>query len=391
MLQLKKGQTRKADRGFEPEIYEGLQIPKEATHPVKTKVKTLVVEPKLTNDEIKAREGTYFTEKDIDTLIKEDCDIYGLDPKTGEKKLIAKFRKNVFPKDVIRQGWEAFCQTAAPSRNRGAAAGPIQLKSAYWKKRKPTEVTKWSAKYVQDGKVSKMRVNNNVFSSVLGFFESTPFMGLPCRLTSYTQRYFKQYKHGTPFIQSIAKVFKQLVPEAYNRQYKRASSKPAYQIPETPFSSVTINRNFRTALHMDAGDFREGFGNLSVIERGYYQGGYTMFPRYKVGFDLRTGDFVAMDVHEWHCNTEMTESKEDAEKNKKLKRIHFDDITTGTLGSEKRFTRISFVCYLREKLVDCKESETKAYYKDIEFDLNKGDLRKNRITRRKKKQTTEER
>ncbi len=116
-----------------------------------------------------------------------------------------------------------------------------------------------------------------------------------------------------------------------------------------------------------------------------------MFPRYGVGFDLRTGDFIAMDVHEWHCNTEMTESKEDAEKNKKLKRIHFDDITTGTLGSEKRFTRISFVCYLREKLVDCKESETKAYYKDIEFDLNKGDLRKNRITRRKKKQTTEER
>jgi hypothetical protein len=70
MIHLKKGQTRKADRGFDPEIYDGLQIPKEATHSVKSKVKTLVVEPKMTNDEIKAREGTYFTEKDIDTLIK---------------------------------------------------------------------------------------------------------------------------------------------------------------------------------------------------------------------------------------------------------------------------------------------------------------------------------
>lgn len=386
MIKLKKGQTRKAEKPFDPEIYEGLQIPKEPTHPVKEKVKMLVLEPKMTNDEIKARQGTYFTDKDIDTLIKEDTDIYGLDPATGEKKLLAKFRKNVFSKDAIRQGWEAFCQTAAPSRNRGAAAGPIQLKSAYWKKRKPTEITRWSAKYVQDGKVSKMRVNNNVFSSVLGFFETTPFMGLPCRLTSYTQRYFKQYKHGIPFIQSIGNVFKQLVPDAHNRQYKRASSKKFYQIPGTPFSSVTINRNFRTALHMDDGDFREGFGNLSVIERGWYQGGYTMFPRYKVGFDLRTGDFIAMDVHEWHCNTEMTESKEDAEKNKKLGRIHMDDLTTGTLGSEKRFTRISFVCYLREKLVNCKESETKKYYNDIHFDLEKGNLSKG-ITRRKKKHT----
>jgi hypothetical protein len=50
-----------------------------------------------------------------------------------------------------------------------------------------------TAQYMENGKLSKMRVNNNVFSSVLGYFEQTPFMGLPCRLTSYTQKYFKYY------------------------------------------------------------------------------------------------------------------------------------------------------------------------------------------------------
>jgi hypothetical protein len=62
---------------------------------------------------------------------------------------------------------------------------------------------------------------------------------------------------------------------------------------------------------MDAGDLREGFGNLTVIERGKYDGGFTLFPRFKVGVNLRTGDFLAMDVHEWHCNTEMKEGTED--------------------------------------------------------------------------------
>ena len=169
-------------------ILEGLQLPKEPAKEAANKVKEIIVEPVLTNDEIKAKEGTYFDEKAIKTLIEDDADVYGKDPETGEKKLLAKFRKNVIPHDLVKKGWESYYITAAASRNRGAAAGPIQVNSAYWKKRKPTAITGWSARYYQNGKVSKMRVNNNVFSSVLGYFEQTPFMGLPCRLTSYTQK-----------------------------------------------------------------------------------------------------------------------------------------------------------------------------------------------------------
>jgi hypothetical protein len=55
------------------------------------------------------------------------------------------------------------------------------------------------------------------------------------------------------------------------------------------------------------------------------------------------------------------------------------------LGGDKKFTRISFVCYLREKLIDCKASEAKAYYKRIKFDTKKGDLHKYNKTLKKKK------
>ncbi len=375
--------------GKRERVLEGLQLPKENVREASHKVKEIVVEPILTNDQIKAKEGTYFDEKAIKLLIEEDADIYGKDPDTGEKKLLAKFRKNVIPHDLVKQGWESYYITAAASRNRGAAAGPIQLNSAYWKKRKPTAITGWSARYYQNGKVSKMRVNNNVFSSVLGYFEQTPFMGLPCRLTSYTQKYFKYYKNGIPFIQALNDVFKKLVPDRYAVQKKAADEKPMYRIADTCFSSVTVNRNFRTGLHMDDGDFRQGYGNLSVIERGKYHGGYTMFPRYGVGFNLRTGDFLAMDVHEWHCNTELYETEEDKEYNKKLPKIYFDDPSTGTLGGEKPFTRISFVCYLLEKLRGCKESETKKYYKSISFDPEKGPKSTGKTQTRKKKRNEE--
>ena len=375
--------------GKRERVLEGLQLPKEKAQEAAHKVKEIVLEPILTNDQIKAKEGTYFDEKAIKLLIEEDADVYGKDPDSGEKKLLAKFRKNVIPHDVVTQGWESYYITAAASRNRGAAAGPIQLNSAYWKKRKPTAITGWSARYYQNGKVSKMRVNNNVFSSVLGYFEQTPFMGLPCRLTSYTQKYFKYYKNGIPFIQALNDVFKKLVPERYAVQKKAADEKPMYRIADTCFSSVTVNRNFRTGLHMDDGDFRQGYGNLSVIERGKYHGGYTVFPRYGVGFNLRTADFLAMDVHEWHCNTELYETDEDKEFNKKLPKIYFDDPSTGTLGGEKPFTRISFVCYLREKLRGCKEAETKKYYKSIHFDPEKGPKATGKTQTRKKKRNEE--
>ena len=358
--------------GGKPEIYEGLQIPSTPERKVRTKVKTLVLKAKMTNDEMKAREGSYFTEKDADIILDEDADVYGLDPATGEKKLLARFRKHVIPNDRIKQGWEAFYLTAAASRNRGAAAGPIDLKSHYWRKREPVEVQGWSARYKQGGKTSKMRVNNNVFSSVLGYFEQTPFMGLPCRLTSYTQKYFDEYRHGIPFIEAIDGVFKELIPDRHAKQKAAAAEAPKYRIEDTAFSSVTINRNFRTAMHMDDGDFREGYGNLSVIERGKYSGGATIFPRFGVGFNVRTGDFLAMDVHEWHCNTEMYETEADRAFNKGLPAIHNNSLKTGTFGSDKSFTRLSFVCYLREKLRGCKGKDTAAYYKRIAFDPIRG-------------------
>ena len=90
---------------YKPEIYEGLQIPSTEAKEVKLKVREVVVEPVMSNDEIKAREGTYFTDKEVKTIFDEDVDVYAKDGTT--KKLIARFRKHVLPNPLIKTGWDA--------------------------------------------------------------------------------------------------------------------------------------------------------------------------------------------------------------------------------------------------------------------------------------------
>jgi hypothetical protein len=352
-------------------------------------VKTVDVRAKTSDAEFAKHEGEWFTAAGLQ-IFDEDVDVYGIshpdDVAAGkpERKLLAKLRKKAIPKETVQIGWDAFRLLAIPSRNRGAAAGPIDTKGVYWSRRDPAKIDKWSAQYyqVKDGKkvLSKMRVNNVVASGVIGYYEKTPFLGQPCRMTGYTRSGLKQFIHGLPFLEAIDNQFKALVPAAHKKQLAEVSKKPMYQIGDTAFSTLTVNSNFRTALHKDAGDYRDGFGNLSVIEWGKYHGGETLFPRFGVGFNIRTGDFVAMDVHEWHTNAPVTTTKEDTEYNKTLPDIRTRDPTTGVVGSQELYQRLSFVCYFREKIADCSEKETREYYKSIDFDLKQQETKARRAS-----------
>lgn len=317
--------------------------------------KTLIVKKLFTDEEISKREGTWIEESDIKhPIVNSNTDVYWEDD-DGEKHLLLKFRKNCIPDKLIQVGWDSYKDLAKASRGRGASAGPIDPKSQYWGKRNLVSTKKWSTGYLKpDGDVSKMKVNNQVASNPIGFYEEAKnFANLPCRLTHFTRTNYDKYKNGLPFLQKIDSMFQRLIPDAYERQNERANQKPHLKIPKTCFSTVTINRNFRTALHRDAGDFKGGFGNLTVMERGKYHGGYTVFPQFGVGIDLRNNDFVAMDVHQWHSNTPLYETEEDKQFNETLEPAFKDNPEVGTAGIYEKYTRISFVCYLREKIANC--------------------------------------
>ena len=65
--------------------------------------------------------------------------------------------------------------------------------------------------------------------------------------------------------------------------------------------------------------------------------------------------------------------------------VYKNDKETGTQGIEKLFSRVSFVCYLREKLEDCKEKDSLPYYKRIGYNPKTMTLDKKVKTQTRKK------
>ena len=96
----------------------------------------------------------------------------------------------------------------------------------------------------------------------------------------------------------------------------------------------------------------EGFGNLVVIEDDKnphsFKGCYLGFPQYGICVDVRQGDFLAMNVHEWHCNTEFIVSDD----------IDTSKIKPKLLKNKWYFNRLSVVLYLRKKMLRCKGLKT---------------------------------
>jgi hypothetical protein len=308
----------------------------------KTKLKNgvveIIVKKVLTDNQVAKCEADYFDEKDYAVIVDFDCDCYYYN-ENKEKILLLKFRKKVLPDHLCQEGIKYLKKAAMKKHdNRGASAGKLDLKKLPKYANDPNLFYRRS-KYRMLGYYSKLTgkfVNNSLgnqsMSNIIGYFDKRDRnLGAgapPCRTTAYTSQQVEKWVKVIPLIKAIDRQFKKLVPDRHEIQRKQAQETD-FVIADTAFSTVTINYNWRTALHKDAGDLKQGYGNLVVLEEGKYKGGSTGFPQFGVAVDVRHGDFLAMDVHEWHCNT----------------KLH---------GITKDYTRLSLVAYLRENMLRCK-------------------------------------
>ena len=323
-------------------------------------VKIYEIKPKMSNNEISKLEGSYFTENDFDLIIDEDADVYRLDEK-GHKHLLLKIRKNVINKRICNKTFLALEEEAKkPHTNRGAAAGLLTKRKLPKYVKEIVEKGKFRAKYIgHNDRIRKDDISNISMSSIIGFYDQidrnyyrrlsqkkdkkTINVKVPCRMTKFTKDQPKKWEDTFDFFKAIDKQFKLLVPDAHQKQFEQASKTPDFQILNTAFSTATINYNWQTALHRDAGDFEGGFGNLVILEdpkkhRQKWTGGYLGFPQYGICVNIRNGDFLAMDVHQWHANTHIIEEKKEAENPNKFK---------------LDYSRLSVVSYLRKNMIKC--------------------------------------
>ncbi len=320
-------------------------------------VKKITVSKIMTDNEIASKEGEHFDEKHYKIIVDKDADVY-----TTDGKLLLKLRKNVFPKSLTDKALESYRKVAkAKKDNRGASAGKLDRNKLPNYVGKLVNEKKCRTGFISSvsGKKSSQLVGNLAPSNIIGYYDKidrnyAKQNAAPCRLTAFNRDHPDLWENSIDFLKAADRQFKKLVPKAHKKQLKQCQAVPDFAINDTAFSTVTVNYSWRTALHKDAGDYMDGFGNLMVIEDhenpNKYQGAYTGFPQYGVAANVRTGDFLAMDVHEWHANTEFRPINQVAGNYKKK-----------DIDNHWHYNRLSIVCYLREKMIRCKDMDFSRY------------------------------
>lgn len=294
-------------------------------------VPRITVSKRLTDKQTANLEGTVLRADQIVEVLREDADVYCAE--TGD--CILKFRKAVIPDKISADAYRALIKAGRmESDNRGMAAGPPSeedIRRVVRAEGGSSFVRTGDHRYkivTKNGRVSKTTRGKRTRGSIVGYFGRTARQPY-CRLTAFTQQNFSDFVKAFPMVQSVSEAYRLLMPEQYTLQREAVlKSSSDFIIPDTVFSTVTVNHNFPTALHYDAGDFSEGFGNLTVVRRGNYTGAYTSFPQYGVGVDVHTGDVLMMDVHRLHGNTPM-------------------------IAKDMKAERLAFVMYFREDVAEC--------------------------------------
>lgn len=251
-----------------------------------------------------------------DMVIDHDAD--GYDASTGE--LLFRFRKGAMPEEVLMAGVNNYKHSITISNNRGDAAGGTKRRLN------------------KDGTESNIMMAADTESGNVGYMNGGGMQPY-CRMTAFGREHFDKLQLGMPFVEYVDSKYEELCPEHYKRQKKTANETNAnYVLGDTAFSTITVNKNFRTAVHQDAGDHPEGFGNLFVYREGEWRRGYFVLPEWGIGVDMQNRDMLFVDVHRLHGN-------DIAEVNGEL--MDFTEFGEDNL-------RISFVLYYRTGLRTCK-------------------------------------
>lgn len=287
-------------------------------------VKTITVNKKTNDKDIIKFKGDYITNlKDYDLYDKS------INIKKENGDFLVIYRKKAVPSKFKKTIIENTKYTVEkPTTNRGMISGVFDEK--LYKKmtgRKAIKRSKFTGiPILNNGKKSKQVVTMPSYSNIMGWFDykkgKTKQIFKVKTATIRSQKNFEKFQKLFPFVEWVTKKYKYFLPKLYNEMYCKAKKIQDYIIPNTIFSTITINKNFQTAMHKDKKDVGR-LGNLIVLHEGKVYGGYILFPQYKIGIKSGDRDFLIMDVHEYHTNTEI----------------------------KGRGNRFSYVIYLREHLL----------------------------------------
>tara|TARA_Y100000401_G_scaffold66066_1_gene52730 strand:- start:11143 stop:12024 length:882 start_codon:yes stop_codon:yes gene_type:complete len=254
--------------------------------------------------------GSFSSEKDYDEVIRENCTV--LDENGDE---LFSLILNAIPNSVGKKAYPSLLKVASGSNNRGMA----------------TDKKAVLYKIKEDGTRSKTsRTAYMVPTGIAGYFDRYPRIPY-CRQTAFTHDKPEEWKNIVPYIQYVNKQYKKYCPKTYKMQRKEIDKCCGdFVIADTVFTTITVNVNWKTAYHRDKKNLDGGMAGMGVVGVGKYEGGYLIFPEYRIAVDIRSTDVIVMNnTHLIHGNSEL-------------------------IGKGGTFKRVSMVCYFREGIKKCK-------------------------------------
>lgn len=293
-----------------------------------------------------AKAGEFYDSSHYDKVITESE--YGFN---GQGEVLFCFIKGAI-KEEKRREYANIIRSACKSKtkNRGASAGPCDLR--YFPKAATVLCDKHGNEFNDDkprysvfyknkeGKVVNRCQSNMVRSGVAGYFDKVA--GLPCRKVGWSNRNPLRHEKLIELASEIEENHKKFCETSYKYHKEQASKcREDLLFKDTIYSTMTLNYDFRTASHIDKGDLKNGLSTLTIFEDvpNNYSKFYLGLPEYKICFDVRDGDTLIFNAHEYHANTEFEVLSD---------KLPVDDLTGNNFAG-----RMSVVCYLRDRLHLC--------------------------------------
>tara|TARA_R110001632_G_scaffold126691_1_gene240469 strand:- start:1521 stop:3614 length:2094 start_codon:yes stop_codon:yes gene_type:complete len=265
-----------------------------------------------------------YTDEELNEKLAEhiqpaDIDFYINDTQIGYDEngdILFYFLKDVIKEDEIPLEAITKASTFIVSLGRGHASGKLDMSQPLWPKGLKNVELKdenYHNKYTLNPvgiSTRKYKLNNPVHSNLVGYYEK-PLVNYKktiktqpkCRLTQFSSRHLEHYKSIIPYIEKVSSQMEEKLPTHYGKQ-NEFIKKYRERIGGSCYSTITINRNFRTAIHIDKGDFKDGIGTITTA--GQFEGGQFCLVDYKIAIDLKPTDILFVNVHKHHANLDFT-------------------------------------------------------------------------------------
>lgn len=281
-------------------------------------MKIIRLKTQMSPEEMKNVKGQMLIENSYDRLIEDDTTVYKPDG-----SLLLVFRKGIIPNNLCKAAYSVLRKINQAPTNRGIASLGQTIPSAVMRDGKSRSKTKHINYHLL-----KMFDLTGSSSAVIGYMDR--YTRFPyCRKCAFNLDHPEDFAKCLPFIQAVSQAFQENVPDRYKAQLAMVKkTHPDFVIPGTVFTTVTVNKNWRTSVHKDAGDLPDGFGIISVLCAGQFSGGELVLPEYRVAFRAKSTDVVFYDVHSWHGNLPI-------------------------IGFKKQYERVSCVFYYRQNMYRC--------------------------------------